>query len=463
MIETETRIPPQNIEAEQSVLGAMLIDKKAVSTVAERLRPEDFYRPSHQIIYNAMLLLYGKNQPVDMVTLINELKKLQKLDDAGGVSYVTLLANTVPTAANVANHADIVEENAFRRRLIEGCAAIASMAYGGTEDIRTLKDKAESTILLLSRSRGARDFVHAGELVADGVTHIESILDGDDEFAGVATGLLDLDNITAGMHASDFVILAARPSMGKTALALNIAQNVAIRGAEPGQKPKQVAFFSLEMSREQVIHRLLCAEGEVAPVQLQTNADPENHARLKNELMDRLWGAAERLASSGLYIDDTPGLSIMEMRSKARRLKAESGLDLIVVDYLQLMQSVPTRNGFENRQQEVSEISRQLKALARELDVPVLALSQLSRNVEGRQVKRPLLSDLRESGSLEQDADIVMFLYRDDYYKDAGEEPDHLTELIVAKHRNGPTGKVNLLFRDEYTKFVSLSKKAAAP
>ncbi|MBR4909672.1 MAG: replicative DNA helicase [Acidaminococcaceae bacterium] len=453
----DNRVPPQNIEAEQSVLGALLIDKRAAGPVAERLRPEDFYRQAHQVIYSAMLLLYGKNEPIDMVTLVNELQKLQKLEDAGGVSYITLLANTVPTAANVSYHADIVEENSFRRQLIEGSASIAAMAYEGVEDMRSMKDKAEKTILLISRRKGASDFVHAGDLVADGVTHIEAILDGDEDFPGVTTGLTDLDNITAGMHPSDFIILAARPSMGKTALALNIAQNVAIRGAEPGREPKRVAFFSLEMSREQLIHRMLCAEGEVAPVQLHSNADPADHARLKEAIMDRLWGAAERLAASGLYIDDTPGLSILEMRSKARRLQAEGGLDLIVVDYLQLMQGSPSRNGYENRQQEVSEISRNLKALARELDVPVLALSQLSRNVEGRQVKKPMLSDLRESGSLEQDADIVMFLYRGDYYKDTDEEPDHITELIVAKHRNGPTGKVSLLFRDEYTKFVSLS------
>ena len=453
----QDRVPPQNIEAEQSVIGAMLIDKNAVGLVTEKLMPEDFYRQAHQVIFSAILTLHSKNEPVDMITLINELKKMNKLDDVGGVAYVTLLANAVPTAANAKFHAQIVEEKSVLRQLVEGGTAIAAMGYEGSEDVRDIMDQAEKTILQISNRKGGTDFAVISDVLTDTINHIQAALESKQPITGVATGFIDLDYLTAGLHPSDFIILAARPSMGKTALALNIAQNVAIRGARKGEKKKRVAFFSLEMSREQLVQRMLCSEADVDAQRLRAGGNEKD--RDNADIWNKLWVAADLLSNAQIFIDDTPGLSIMEMRSKSRRLQAEGGLDLIVIDYLQLMQGTVGRNSSDNRQQEVSEISRGLKALARELNVPVLALSQLSRSVEARQIKKPMLSDLRESGSLEQDADIVMFLYRDDYYKGAEESPTHITELIVAKHRNGPVGRVNLFFKNECTKFISLSRR----
>ena len=453
----QDRVPPQNIEAEQSVIGAMLIDKNAVSLVTEKLMPEDFYRQAHQVIFSAILTLHSKNEPIDMITLINELKKMNKLDDVGGVSYVTLLANVVPTAANAKYHAQIVEEKSILRQLVEGGTAIAAMGYDGADDVPVIIDQAEKTILRISNRKGGTDFAAISEVLTDTINHIQAVLDSKQPITGVATGFIDLDYLTAGLHPSDFIILAARPSMGKTALALNIAANVAIRGSREGQPPKRVAFFSLEMSREQLVQRMLCSEADVDAQRLRAGGDDKD--RDNADIWNNLWIAADRLSNAQIFIDDTPGLSIMEMRSKSRRLQAEGGLDLIVIDYLQLMQGSAGSRNADNRQQEVSEISRGLKALARELNVPVLALSQLSRSVEARQVKKPMLSDLRESGSLEQDADIVMFLYREDYYKGADEDPTHITELIVAKHRNGPVGRVNLFFKNECTKFISLSRR----
>ena len=453
----QDRVPPQNIEAEQSVIGAMLIDKNAVGLVTEKLMPEDFYRQAHQVIYSAILTLHAKNEPIDMITLINELKKMNKLDDVGGVAYVTLLANVVPTAANAKYHAQIVEDKSILRQLVEGGTAIASMGYEGAEDVPVIIDQAEKTVLRISNRKGSKDFAVIADVLSDTINHIQTVLESRQSITGVATGFVDLDNLTAGLHPSDFIILAARPSMGKTALALNIAQNVAIRGAREGQPKKRVAFFSLEMSREQLVQRMLCSEADVDAQRLRAGGNSRDNDNA--DLWNKLWVAADLLSGAQIFIDDTPGLTIMEMRSKARRLQAEGGLDLIVIDYLLLMQGTSGRNSSDNRQQEVSEISRGLKALARELDVPVLALSQLSRSVEARQVKKPMLSDLRESGSLEQDADIVMFLYRDDYYKGAEESPTHITELIVAKHRNGPVGRVNLFFKNECTKFISLARR----
>ena len=453
----QDRVPPQNIEAEQSVIGAMLIDKNAVGLVTEKLMPEDFYRQAHQVIFSAILTLHSKNEPIDMITLINELKKMNKLDDVGGVSYVTLLANVVPTAANAKYHAQIVEEKSVLRQLVEGGTAIAAMGYDGADDVPVIIDQAEKTILRISNRKGGTDFAAISEVLTDTINHIQAVLDSKQPITGVATGFIDLDYLTAGLHPSDFIILAARPSMGKTALALNIAANVAIRGSREGQPPKRVAFFSLEMSREQLVQRMLCSEADVDAQRLRAGGDDKD--RDNADIWNNLWIAADRLSNAQIFIDDTPGLSIMEMRSKSRRLQAEGGLDLIVIDYLQLMQGSAGSRNADNRQQEVSEISRGLKALARELNVPVLALSQLSRSVEARQVKKPMLSDLRESGSLEQDADIVMFLYREDYYKGADEDPTHITELIVAKHRNGPVGRVNLFFKNECTKFISLARR----
>ena len=455
----QDRVPPQNIEAEQSVIGAMLIDKNAVSLVTEKLMPEDFYRQAHQVIYSAILTLHSKNEPIDMITLINELKKMNRLDDVGGVAYVTLLANVVPTAANAKYHAQIVEDKSILRQLVEGGTAIASLGYEGADDVPVIIDQAEKMVLRISNRKGSKDFAEISEVLSDTINHIQAVLESKQSITGVATGFVDLDKLTAGLHPSDFIILAARPSMGKTALALNIAQNVAIRGAREGQPKKRVAFFSLEMSREQLVQRMLCSEADVDAQRLRAGADIRDKDTDNADLWNKLWVAADLLSNAQIFIDDTPGITIMEMRSKARRLQAEGGLDLVVIDYLQLMQGTSGRNSTDNRQQEVSEISRGLKALARELNVPVLALSQLSRSVEARQVKKPMLSDLRESGSLEQDADIVMFLYRDDYYKGAEEAPTHITELIVAKHRNGPVGRVNLFFKNECTKFISLARR----
>ena len=456
----QERVIPQNITAEQNVLSAMLIDTHAADIVAERLQPEDFYRPSHQIICRAIFRLHGRNEPVDLVTVTEELKKENRLEDVGDISYLTLLANVAPTAANVKYHARIVEEKSLLRQMVESGTAIAAMGYeGGEEDVQDLIDRAEKNLLRLSCRKSATDFVPIQDIVSAAMDRLGSLVENSRALTGLSTGFTDLDSITAGLHPSDFIIVAARPSMGKTALALNIAENVALRGTREGEPPRRVAFFSLEMSRDQLAQRMICTEADVGDRELRP-AEPEDENE-KREVLDRLWAASDNLAASNIFIDDTPGLSIRELRSKARRLKAAGGLDLIVIDYLQLMQVSLGRSGSENRQHEVSEISRSLKALARELEAPVLALSQLSRSVENRQVKRPMLSDLRESGSLEQDADIVMFLYREDYYKAAEEEPTHLTELIVAKHRNGPTGKIDLFFRKDCTRFISLNEKDA--
>ena len=456
----QERVIPQNITAEQNVLSAMLIDTHAADIVAERLQPEDFYRPSHQIICRAIFRLHGRNEPVDLVTVTEELKKENRLEDVGDISYLTMLANVAPTAANVKYHARIVEEKSLLRQMVESGTAIAAMGYeGGEEDVQDLIDRAEKNLLRLSCRKSATDFIPIQDIVSAAMDRLGSLVENSRAVTGLSTGFTDLDSITAGLHPSDFIIVAARPSMGKTALALNIAENVALRGIREGEPPRRVAFFSLEMSRDQLAQRMICTEADVGDRELRP-AEPEDENE-KREVLDRLWAASDNLAASNIFIDDTPGLSIRELRSKARRLKAAGGLDLIVIDYLQLMQVSLGRSGSENRQHEVSEISRSLKALARELEAPVLALSQLSRSVENRQVKRPMLSDLRESGSLEQDADIVMFLYREDYYKAAEEEPTHLTELIIAKHRNGPTGKIDLFFRKDCTRFISLNEKDA--
>ena len=451
----QDRVPPQNIEAEQSVIGAMLIDKNAVSLVTEKLMPEDFYRQAHQVIYSAILTLHSKNEPIDMITLINELKKMNRLDDVGGVAYVTLLANVVPTAANAKYHAQIVEDKSILRQLVEGGTAIASLGYEGADDVPVIIDQAEKMVLRISNRKGSKDFAEISEVLSDTINHIQAVLESRQSITGVATGFVDLDKLTAGLHPSDFIILAARPSMGKTALALNIAQNVAIRGAREGQPKKRVAFFSLEMSREQLVQRMLCSEADVDAQRLRAGADIRDKDTDNADLWNKLWVAADLLSNAQIFIDDTPGITIMEMRSKARRLQAEGGLDLVVIDYLQLMQGTSGRNSTDNRQQEVSEISRGLKALARELNVPVLALSQLSRSVEARQVKKPMLSDLRESGSLEQDADIVLGLYREDYFN--RESTEHNTgELIVLKNRHGNTGTINVQWIPEYTTYMSL-------
>ncbi|WP_418309261.1 replicative DNA helicase [Phascolarctobacterium succinatutens] len=447
----EERVPPQNIEAEQAVLGAMLIDKEAIAKATEVLSADDFYREAHRVIFSAMLELYNKNEAVDMVTVTEILKRDNKLEDIGGIAYITSLANVVLTAANVKYHADIVAEKSVLRQLVRVSTEIAAMGYEANEDVGTLLDTAESRILEISNRKKKTDFTAINDVLMDSVQSIESLLQNKGGLTGLPAGFADLDKLTSGLHPSDFIILAARPSMGKTALALNIVQNVALRAHKViGGEPRSVAFFSLEMSKEQLVNRMLCAEAGIDSQRLRVG-------EMHDEDWTHLWDACDTMSRAKIYIDDTAGITAMDMRSRARRLKAEHGLDLIVVDYLQLMQGSGKRNNSGDRQQEVSEISRSLKALARELDVPVLALSQLSRSVESRQVKRPMLSDLRESGSLEQDADIVAFLYREDYYNPETENKH--TELIIAKHRNGPVDTVNLFFQKQFTKFVGFTKR----
>ncbi len=447
----EERVPPQNIEAEQSVLGAMLIDKEAIAKTTEVLNSDDFYREAHRVIFNAMLELYNKNEAVDMVTVTDILRRENKLEDVGGIAYITSLANVVLTAANVKFHADIVAEKSILRQLVRVSTEIAAMGYEANDEVGVLLDTAESRILEISNRKKKADFTPISAVLMESVQNIEKLLENKGGLTGLPSGFNDLDKLTSGLHPSDFIILAARPSMGKTALALNIVQNVALRAHKRvGGQPRSVAFFSLEMSKEQLVNRMLCAEANIDSQRLRVG-------EMNDKDWDALWVACDTMSKANIFIDDTAGITVMDMRSRARRLKAEHGLDLIVVDYLQLMQGSGKRNNSGDRQQEVSEISRSLKALARELDVPVLALSQLSRGVEARQVKRPMLSDLRESGSLEQDADIVAFLYREDYYNPETENKH--TELIIAKHRNGPVDTVNLFFHKQFTKFVGFTKR----
>ena len=432
------RVPPQNIEAEQAVLGAMLISKEAIAESAQILNPQDFYREAHRIVFEAMLDLSNRNQAVDNLTVIEQLNKTNQLEKVGGIAFVTALANTVPTAANVVFYAKIVKEKALMRHLINTATAIAAMGYEGADDADSIMDK---MILEIASNRKTGDFTPINQIVIDTFSKIENLYESKGGLTGLSTGFKDLDKLTAGLQPSDLILVAARPSMGKTAFTLNIASHVALKENKP------VAFFSLEMSKEQLMQRMLCAEGLVESQRLRVGD-------LDEQDWQKLIAAADKFSKAPLYIDDTPGISIMELRSKARRLQQEKGLSLVLIDYLQLMQGRANKNG-DNRQQEISEISRSLKSLARELNVPVIALSQLSRSVESRQIKKPMLSDLRESGSLEQDADIVMFLYREDYYN-AETENKNITDVIVAKHRNGPVDTVQLFFHKEFTKFADL-------
>lgn len=434
------RIPPQNIEAEQAVLGAMLIKKEAISAAAELLTGDDFYRYAHRLVFEAIMTLNQANEAVDMITVTDRLKRDGELEKAGGIAFITALANAVPTAANVTFHARIVRQKSQLRHLINAATEIAGTAYEDADDVDEIMDDAEKRILGVTARSNHADFVPMKDILVTTFEQIEKHAANKGTLTGLPSGFLDLDRITSGFQPSDLILVAARPSMGKTAFTLNIATNAAIR------REKTVAFFSLEMSKEQLALRMFSAEGQVDSQRLRVGD-------LKDEEWQQLISAADRLTKAPLWIDDTPGITVMELRSKARRLKAEHGLDLIVIDYLQLMQGRGRGSG-DNRQQEISEISRSLKALARELKVPVIALSQLSRSVESRQIKRPMLSDLRESGSLEQDADIVMFLYREDYYEKETDR-QNITEVIVAKHRNGPVDTVSLFFQKEFTKFVS--------
>ncbi|HOB81674.1 MAG TPA: replicative DNA helicase [Peptococcaceae bacterium] len=435
------KLPPYNLEAEQAVLGSMLIDKEAVYVALELLKAEDFYKEAHQLLFGAIVGLESRGEPVDMVTLTEELHRLNEVEKVGGVGYVAEIANIVPTAANVRHYAEIVAEKSILRQLIRVTTNIANRCYEDQEETHDLLDSAERMILEIAEERKFTGLVPLKEVLGDTLEKIEYLAGNKGNITGVPSFFTDLDNMTSGWQPSDLIILAARPAMGKTSFGLNVAQNAALKAKKP------VAIFSLEMSKEQLVQRMMSSEAMIDQHKLRTG-------RLQDEEWVRLTKVAQPLSQAELYIDDTPAISVLELRAKARRLKAEKGLGLIIIDYLQLMQ---LGRRFENRQQEISEISRALKALARELNVPVLALSQLSRAVEQTQDKRPALSHLRESGALEQDADLVMFIYREEYYFPDTEKPG-IAEIIIAKHRNGPTGIVELGFLKEFTKFVNLDR-----
>ncbi len=431
------RLPPQSIEAEEAVLGAILIDPDAIIRVATVLRAEDFYREKNRWIYETALALHERREPIDFLTVCDELDHREQLDSVGGPAFITSLINAVPTSVHAEYYANIVERTATRRRLIEAAGEIAALAYREAEDVDEVVDRAEQVLFGVSERRIARDLVPVKQVLSEYYDRIEYLTRHRGEMIGIPTGFHDLDKILGGMQRSDMLILAARPSVGKSSLALSIAHTAAKRYRQ------RVALFSLEMSNEQVVQRLIAAE---------TGIDSQRLRR--GEIAQDEWGrfmkATSDLAETHFFVDDTPSISALELRTKARRLHADVGVDLIVVDYLQLM-----RGDFrsENRVQEISSISRGLKALARELNVPVLALSQLSRGVEARSDKRPILSDLRESGALEQDADVVMFIYRDELYNE-NTERKNLADIIVAKHRNGPTGNVTLYFKKELAQFL---------
>ncbi len=445
------RIPPQNIDAELAVLGAMLTSADAVVKGTDMLREADFYREANAVIFKAVSNLQFRGQEVDILTVSEELRRMGQLDAVGGVSYVTDLPNHVISAASIERHAKIVLEKARLRRLIIAADTTAGEAYAGEDEVVDIIDRAERRILEVARDERRQEMTPLGEVIQTQLEDIGEKAKNRSGITGLSSGFLDLDRITGGFQKSDLILIAARPSMGKTALTLNIAQYAAMR------KRKKVAFFSLEMSKEQLGTRILCATALIDSRKIQTG-----QITTEDE-WNRLMTAATNLYDAPLFIDDTPGINVAEMRSKARRIQAEHGLDLIVVDYLQLMQGRSDRNS-ENRQQEISEISRSLKSLARELRVPVIALSQLSRSVESRQVKRPMLSDLRESGSLEQDADIVAFLYRESYYHtEYDEDTKNITEVIIAKHRNGAVGTIYLYFHPMYTRFVGMEKNRTEP
>ena len=443
------RIPPHNNEAEQSVIGAIFLEPQALITAAELLVPEDFYRTAHQKIFDTMVSLSDKGQAIDVVTVTEELSAKKELEDVGGISYLTEIANSVPTAANIVFYAKIVEEKALLRRLIRVATSIVEDGYAREDEVEALLSEAEKKMMEVSNRKNAGDFRHIKDVLVETYDNIELLHTRKGDVTGIPTGFRDLDKMTAGFQRNDLIILAARPSVGKTAFALNVAQNVATKTDE------NVAIFSLEMGAEQLVMRMLCAEGNIDAQVLRTGA-------LEAEDWRKLTMAMGSLSNAGIFIDDSSGIRVNEIRSKCRRLQQEHGLGMIIIDYLQLI-SGSGRSG-ENRQQEVSEISRSLKGLARELKVPVIALSQLSRGVEQRQDKRPMMSDLRESGSIEQDADIVSFLYREDYY-DKETENQNIIEIIIAKQRNGPTGTVSLAFAKEYNKFVNIdwSQHEAAP
>lgn len=435
------RIPPQSLEAEVSVLGAMMMDARAIPEVIEVLPGDSFYKDSHRRIYAAILELFERNEPVDLTTLTNRLRNKGDLEAVGGAVNLVSILNSVPTAANVTYYAKIVFEKALLRRLITTATEIVGMGYTEDQEVDVILNRAEQLIFDLAQRKISRGIISVADMLHDSFEAIEKLYANKQHVTGIASGFRDLDIMTSGFHASDLIIIAGRPSMGKSSLALNIAQHVGIKEATP------VALFSLEMSAEQLVQRLLCAEARVDAHRLRTGYLAESD-------WPKLTTAAGTLSGSKIFIDDTPAIAVLDIMAKARRLMAREPLGLIIVDYLQLMQS---RKGFDSRQQEISEISRSLKALARELSLPVIALSQLSRAVETRSDRRPQLADLRESGAIEQDADLVGFVYREEYYKPTPEN-EGIAELIIGKQRNGPVGTVKLAFIKKYTRFENLAK-----
>lgn len=438
------KVPPHDIEAEQAVIGSMFTDKEAVSSSIEVLKEEDFYREDNRLIYSAMLNLYNRAEPIDLITVKSELELMGKFEQVGGFEYLAELPEKVPTTANIAKYIKIVEEKSVLRNLIKTANEIIELGYDTTEEVENIMESAEKKIFNLMQNKDQKGYRPIKDILVDSFTQLEELYNRKQHITGVPTGFTDLDYRTAGLHGSEFILIAARPAMGKSAFALNIATNAALRGNAP------VAIFSLEMSKEQMVNRILCSEAMVDSNKVRTG-------KLEDEDWAKLAEAIGPLSETGIYVDDTPGISVMEIRAKCRKLKLEKNIGLVVIDYLQLIQgSNRTRGG--SREQEIAEISRSLKILAKELDVPVIALSQLSRAVEQRPDHRPMLSDLRESGSIEQDADIVMFLYRDDYYNEDSERKN-IAEVIIAKHRGGSTGTVDLGWLGSYTKFVNLEKR----
>jgi replicative DNA helicase len=437
------KLPPQNIDAEKSLLGAVLIDEETLADISEHVTTKDFYEKRHGIIYGGMMRLYEKHSPVDLLTLTDELKRKNELETIGGSAYLTELTNYVPTAAHAEAYAELVAQKAVRRRLIKASSEISELGFNEDTTTQELLEKAEAELFSVSDQSLKQDLVSIESILTESFDRMEELHRNKGALRGVRTGYRDLDNMTAGLQRSDLIVLAARPAMGKTTLVTNLAYNVATVAKQP------VLFFSLEMSKEQLVDRMLADASGVDAWNIRTG-------NLSDDDFSKLSEAMGELAEAPIFIDDTPGLSVLEMRTKARRAMHEQPLGLIIIDYLQLMQGNGRDGG--NRVQEVSEISRGLKLIARELNVPVIALSQLSRSVESRSPQIPQLSDLRESGSIEQDADIVMFIYREAYYNPETER-ENITDLIIAKHRNGPTGKIELYFHPERLRFMSLDRK----
>jgi len=437
------KLPPQNLDAEKSILGAVLIDENVLTRVSDSIKAEDFYDPRHERIFAAMIRLYERHQPVDLLTLSDELKKQDHLDEAGGTDYISELTNQVPTAAHAESYAEIIVQNAMRRRLITASGTIAELAFDESKESAELLENAEQELFAISDKAGKKDMVSLEQILVESFDRLEELHKNKGALRGVRTGFRDLDGMTAGLQRSDLIILAARPAMGKTTLVTNLAYNVATLAKQA------VLFFSLEMGKEQLVDRMLADAAGVDAWNIRTG-------NLSDQDFEKLSRAMGEMAEAPIFIDDTPGVTVLDLRTKARRAAHDHPLGLIIIDYLQLMQG-SGRSG-DNRVQEVSEISRGLKLVARELNVPVIALSQLSRSVENRSPQIPQLADLRESGSIEQDADIVAFIYREAYYNPETEFPN-ITDLIIAKHRNGPTGKVELYFDPERLKFMDLDKQ----